>query len=70
VQTIHEPHDENGLHSTKMQESARKDIERCFGILQFRFAIIQNPHRLWQMDVIYDLVMCCVIFHNMINEDK
>lgn len=22
------------------------------------------------MDVIYDLVMCCVIFHNMINEDK
>jgi hypothetical protein len=53
-----------------MQESARKDIERCFGILQFRFAIIQNPHRLWQMDVIYDLVMCCVIFHNMINEDK
>jgi hypothetical protein len=28
VQTIDEPHDEKGLHSTKMQESARKDIER------------------------------------------
>jgi hypothetical protein len=59
-----------GLHSTKMQESARKDIERCFGILQFRFAIIQNPCRLWQMDVIYELMPCYVIFHNMIIEDE
>jgi hypothetical protein len=53
-----------------MQESARKDIERCFEILQFRFAIIQNPCRLWQMDVIYELMTCCVSFHNMIIEDE
>jgi hypothetical protein len=45
VQTIHEPSDEKRAHFAKRQEACRKDLERCFGVLQARFAIIQNPCR-------------------------
>ncbi len=45
VQTIHEPADEKRAHFSMMQESIRKDVERCFGVLQARFAIVQNPCR-------------------------
>jgi hypothetical protein len=31
VQTIHSAQDEKRAHYSKMQESTRKDIERCFG---------------------------------------
>lgn len=46
-----------------MQEGAKKDVERCFGI-------IQNPFRLWQMDIIYEIMTAYVIFHNIIIEDE
>ena len=43
VQTIHEPDSEKQSYYAQQQESARKDVERCFGVLQARFHIIQNP---------------------------
>lgn len=33
------------------QESARKDVERAFGILQARFAFIQRPCLVWDKDL-------------------
>ncbi len=48
----------------------KKDVERCFEVLQAYFAIIQNPCRLWQMDTIYEMMVICVILHNMIIEDE
>ncbi len=45
-------------------------MESCFGILQSQFATIQNPCKLWQMDTIYEIMIVCVIMHNMIIEDK
>ncbi len=53
-----------------MQKGARKDVECCFGVLQFHFGIIQNPFRLWQMDVIYEIMTTYVILHNIIIEDE
>jgi hypothetical protein len=40
VQTIHEATDEKRKHFSSRQEAMRKDVERCFGVLQARFAII------------------------------
>ena len=33
VQNIHEPGDEKRKHFAKRQETCRKDVERCFGVL-------------------------------------
>lgn len=43
VQSIHLPQDEKRIHFAERQEAVRKDVERCFGVLQARFAILQNP---------------------------
>ncbi|CAL5390252.1 unnamed protein product [Camellia sinensis] len=40
VQTIYSPQGAKRQHFAMMQESARKDIERAFGVLQSRFAMI------------------------------
>ena len=45
VQTIHLPPDEKRAHFSSRHEAVRKDVERCFGVLQARFAIIKNPCR-------------------------
>ena len=42
VQNIYEFGDEERKHFAKRQEVCRKDVERCFGVLQARFSIIQN----------------------------
>ncbi len=38
--------------------------------MQSHFPIIQNPCKLWQMATIYDIMITCVIPHNMIIEDE
>src|SRR3954463_8391025 len=53
-----------------MQESARKDVERCFGVLQARFAIIRGSSRFWSKDDITVIMKACIILHNMIVEDE
>ena len=53
-----------------MQEAARKDIERAFGVLQSRFAIVRGPAHFWDKKTLKNIMTCCVILHNMILEDK
>jgi hypothetical protein len=53
-----------------MQESTRKDIERCFGVLQGRFRIIANPSKLWYTMIMANIMYACIIMHNMIVEDE
>lgn len=50
------------------QEGARKDIERAFGVLQSRFAIIRNPTRSWHLDALQCIMNTCIILHIMIVE--
>ena len=57
-------------HFTKAQEAARKDIERAFGVLQARFAIVHGPARFWDKKTLMNIMKCCVILHNMILEDE
>ena len=45
-------------------------MERCFGVLQARFAIIRNPCRQWGMQGISDIMFACCILHNMILDDE
>ncbi|XP_047331142.1 uncharacterized protein LOC124934667 [Impatiens glandulifera] len=57
-------------HFTAAQESARKDVERAFGVLQARFAIVRGPARYFDRDTLNKIMMACIIMHNMIVEDE
>ncbi|XP_042379910.1 uncharacterized protein LOC121972292 [Zingiber officinale] len=52
------------------QESTRKDVKRAFEILQARFAIIRGPARYFCQSVLKDIMMVCIILHNMIIKDE
>ncbi|XP_042415432.1 protein ALP1-like [Zingiber officinale] len=52
------------------QESARKDVERAFGVLQSRWAIIRGPARYWYRKKLKQIMLACIILHNMIVEDE
>nr|GEW89621.1 hypothetical protein [Tanacetum cinerariifolium] len=52
----------------KRQESARKDVERAFGVLQGRWRIIQQPARQYHANSIRRIMYSCIIMHNMILE--
>ncbi|XP_076904015.1 uncharacterized protein LOC143559267 [Bidens hawaiensis] len=57
------------FYFTKRQESARKDIERAFGVLKKKWAILANPIKFWTREKMTEVVYTCVILHNMILED-
>ncbi|XP_062170570.1 uncharacterized protein LOC133876310 [Alnus glutinosa] len=70
VKTIHAPQGNKRKNFAAAQESARKDVERAFGVLQARFAIVRGPARLYQPELLKDIMMACIILHNMIVEDE
>ena len=70
VQAFAKPSTEIDKNFSSWQEAARKDIERAFGVLQARWAILARPARHWDKTFLDDIVTCCVILHNMIVEDE
>jgi hypothetical protein len=52
------------------QEGARKDVERAFGVLQARFAIIRYPGRMLERNSLAEIMYACIILHNMIVADE
>ncbi|KAI3681180.1 hypothetical protein L6452_35965 [Arctium lappa] len=54
----------------EMQEAARKDVERAFGVLQSRWAIIRRAARFWMDTTMSDIIYACIIMHNMIVENE
>jgi hypothetical protein len=70
VKTIRYPMEVKTQHFATQQEGARKDIESAFGVLQSRFAVIRGPAYGWDRAQLNDIMMTCIILHNMIVEDE
>jgi hypothetical protein len=68
VKTIYEPTEEKNRRFAKRQEACRKDVERAFGVLQPRWAIVHHPAR--STEVMWEVMTACVSMHNMIVEDE
>jgi hypothetical protein len=67
---VSDVHDARSKRFKKEQESARKDIERAFGVLQSRWAVIRGPAYGWSRDELSDIMTACIIMHNMIIETE
>ncbi|XP_071704411.1 uncharacterized protein [Rutidosis leptorrhynchoides] len=70
VKSFKSPPDPKSAKFKKYQESAQKDIERAFSVLQGRWQIIKNPCRQFYVERIRRIMYACVILHNMITEDN
>ncbi|WVZ74210.1 hypothetical protein U9M48_022422 [Paspalum notatum var. saurae] len=70
VKTVRHPMDAKTKHFAKCQEGARKDIERAFGVLQARWAVLRGPAYGWDRANLSDIMKACIIMHNMIVEDE
>ncbi|XP_048633064.1 uncharacterized protein LOC125607234 [Brassica napus] len=70
IQSIPLPQGPKAQKFAERQESVRKDVERAFGVLQSRFAIVKNPALKWDKEKIGKIMRTCVILHNMIVEDE
>ena len=70
VKTFRLPQSDKHKLFAQKQESARKDIECAFGVLQSRFAILRNAARVWHTRTLGEIMYACIILHNMIVEDE
>ncbi|KAL9667493.1 hypothetical protein QQ045_001854 [Rhodiola kirilowii] len=70
VNSIPNPHPEAEKLYTTKQESYRKDVERCFGILQSRWAILRHSGMFHRKSVLKTIMLACIILHNMIVEEE
>jgi hypothetical protein len=70
VKPVKDPKGKRAIGFHNAQAAARKDVERAFGILQAQFAIVRGPARFWDQEILWYIMMACVIMHNMIIEDE
>ncbi|XP_010445003.1 PREDICTED: uncharacterized protein LOC104727611 [Camelina sativa] len=70
IQSITLPRGRKAKLFVQFQEACRKDVERVFGVLQARFAIVENPALFWYKGKIGKIMRACIILHNMIVEDE
>ena len=61
VKTIPCPQGLKKKHFSKAQESARKDVEWAFGVLQAHFAIVHGPSRFLDEETLVDIMKACII---------
>ena len=70
VKTKSHPVNDKDENFAEAQESARKDVERFFGVLRSKFRITQNPGRFWDPRDMNTIMRACIILHNMIVEHE
>nr|XP_043632940.1 uncharacterized protein LOC122604103 [Erigeron canadensis] len=64
------PMDPKTTKFKRYQKAARKDVERAFGVLQGRWAILKQDARPHSVNKIKRMMYACVILHNMIVQDN
>ncbi|CAL9025109.1 unnamed protein product [Prunus brigantina] len=70
VKSIPNPQSQKQKLFATYQEGYRKDVERCFGILQARWLIVRGAARMFDEEILRSIMMTCIILHNMIVEDE
>ena len=70
VKSVVEPITAKEKAFTQFQESARKDIERAFGVLQCKFKCVVHPIYLMNTTLISEMVTAALILHNMCVSDR
>jgi hypothetical protein len=70
VKSVRNPIDEKTSYFSEMQESAQKDIDRTFRVLQARFAVVRSPAYGWDKTQVSNIMTTCIILHNIIVEDE
>ena len=65
VRGIKKPINEVQHVYTKWQEAARKDVERCFGVLKGTWQYLARPIQTLDLNVLSSRVHCCLCLHNM-----
>ncbi|XP_047961763.1 uncharacterized protein LOC125206561 [Salvia hispanica] len=70
VKTISCPIGDRRVLFAAKQEFGWKDVERAFGVLQSRWAIVKGPVCFWFKEVIVDVMYVCIIMHDMIVEQE
>nr|GEW81155.1 protein ALP1-like [Tanacetum cinerariifolium] len=72
IKTISKPTDDDNkriLYKLK-QESARKYVERVFGVLKKKWVILANPAQALKKQRIIKMMYTCIILHNIIRKFK
>ncbi|XP_052625753.1 uncharacterized protein LOC128132813 [Lactuca sativa] len=64
------PNDPKRKKFKEAQESARKDVERAFGVLKRRWQVLTVGARSYEVKRLQHVMYACVILHNMILEDE
>ncbi|RWR72915.1 putative nuclease HARBI1 [Cinnamomum micranthum f. kanehirae] len=70
IKTIPCPNEPKATNFAAAQESAKKDVELAFEVLQARFAIVRGLARLWDRQTLQHIMKACIIMHNLIIEDE
>ena len=70
MKTISNPVGEKRNRFDLEQESARKDVERAFGVPQSRWSIVRYPAKTWITKKLWEVMIAYVSMHNMIIEDE
>jgi hypothetical protein len=65
-----EPTFDDEIKFTAWQASARKDIERAFGVLQSKFKVVSYPIHALDTKGICATVATCIVLHNMAVSDR
>jgi hypothetical protein len=70
VKSVRAPQSPEHKLFSEHQEGARKDVKCAFGILQSRFCILRRPARLYEQGDLENIMLACIILHNMIIKDE